>query len=108
MSTIHGYHAHIYFDNNDADKAETLCKAAGEKFPLRVGRMHLQPVGPHPRGSCQLAFKSALLGTVLPWLIENRNGLTILLHTLTGDDYLDHTDNAFWLGKTEALNLKGL
>ncbi|WP_299728246.1 DOPA 4,5-dioxygenase family protein [uncultured Endozoicomonas sp.] len=108
MPAIHGYHAHIYFDVKEAEKAETLCKAAGEKFPLRVGIMHLQPVGPHPRGSCQLAFKNSLMGDMLPWLIENRNGLTILLHTLTGDDYLDHTDNAFWLGTAEPLNLDGL
>ena len=46
----------------------------------------------------QLAFPPALLASFLPWLMLNREGLSILLHPGTGDAYADHTDHAAWLG----------
>lgn len=108
MPIIHGYHAHIYFDADEYDQAEKIAQAVGKQFDLRVGRMHSESVGPHPRGSCQLAFNKDLLGTVLPWLLLNRRGLTVLLHSITGDDIQDHTEFAFWLGKEETLILSRL
>jgi DOPA 4,5-dioxygenase len=36
----------------------------------------------------------------------NRAGLTILVHPNTGDAYLDHAENALWLGEKLALNLE--
>ena len=70
--------------------------------------MHQNPVGPHPRGSCQLAFSASVFGQLLPWLIRYRAGLTVLIHTITGDEHLDHTDNALWLGAPEKLDLSKL
>ena len=108
MSIITGYHAHVYFDADSRERARLLCEAAGSEFPLSVGRMHDQPVGPHPRGSCQLAFGTELLGEVIPWLIANRNGLTIFAHAETGDSLKDHTDHVLWLGPSETLHLAKL
>jgi DOPA 4,5-dioxygenase len=108
MSVITGYHAHVYFDEPSRGRARELCEAAGRTFPVTVGRMHDKPVGPHPRGSCQLAFDSELFGEVVPWLITNRNGLTIFAHAETGDAITDHTDHVLWLGPSEALNLAAL
>ena len=54
MSTISGYHAHVYFDAAERERAQRLCEAAHAAFGVTVGRMHDRPVGPHPRGSCQL------------------------------------------------------
>ena len=66
MSTITGYHAHVYYDAaTTREQARQLCEAAGKRFPLTVGRMHDNPVGPHPRGSCQLAFAADHLAEVL-------------------------------------------
>ena len=48
----------------------------------------------------QIAFPPALLSRLLPWLMLNRLGLTVLLHPVTGDDYADHTDHAAWLGES--------
>ena len=108
MESIKGYHAHIYFDPEESVAAESLCHAAGEHFDLRVGRLHSQPVGPHPRGSCQLAFRANLFGVLIPWLLVNRNRLTVMIHGLTGDDLKDHTEYVFWLGEQETLNLEKL
>ena len=85
MSPIAGYHAHVYFDAASREQARTLCEAAGRTLGVTVGRLHDKPVGPHPRGSCQLAFPAEHFAAVIPWLILNRNGLTIFAHAETGD-----------------------
>src|SRR5262249_4893628 len=43
------------------------------------------PVGPHTQAMYQLAFPPSLLASFLPWLMLNREGLSILLHPGTGD-----------------------
>jgi DOPA 4,5-dioxygenase len=109
MSKIASYHAHVYYDAPATrEQARQLCEAAGKRFPLTVGRMHDKPVGPHPRGSCQLAFDADRLADVLPWLVENRNGLTVFAHANTGDALKDHTAHVIWLGPSETLDLSKL
>ena len=83
MSPITGYHAHVYFDTASREKARELCEAASRAFHLSVGRMQDRPVGPHPRESCQLAFATEQFAELIPWLIVNRNGLTIFAHAIT-------------------------
>ena len=108
MTVITDYHAHVYFDAETRERARDLCETAGKAFPLTVGRMHDKPVGPHPRGSCQLAFAAAHLGAILPWLIVNRGPLTIFAHANTGNALADHTAHVIWLGPSETLNLAAL
>lgn len=108
MSAITGYHAHVYFDPTERERAHQLCAEAGRTFGLSVGRVHEKPVGPHPRGSCQLAFGTELFAQVIPWLLVNRGGLTVFGHALTGDALKDHTDHVLWLGPSETLNLAAL
>lgn len=104
-SLIKGYHAHVYFDESTIEQAKALCEAAGKKFAATVGRMHHRPIGPHPSWSCQLAFDRNNHTDLLTWLALNRNGLTILIHPLTGNDLKDHTNYASWMGEPQALNL---
>ena len=108
MSAITGYHAHVYFDAASREKASRLCEAAGRAFRLTVGRMHDKPVGPHPRGSCQLAFAPEQFAEIIPWLIVNRDGLTVFAHADTGHALADHTEHVLWLGPSETLNLAAL
>jgi aromatic ring-cleaving dioxygenase len=108
MSAIREYHAHVYFDAATRAQAEKLVQAAGEKFGVKVGRMHDNPVGPHPRGSCQLTVKSDQFAAVIPWLVLNRKGLTIFTHAQTGNALRDHTDHVVWLGPSETLKLSAL
>ncbi len=53
----------------------------------------------------QIAFPCGLLGSFLPWLMLNRDGLTVLLHPGTGNDYADHTTHAVWMGEVLPLRL---
>ncbi|PPS42221.1 DOPA 4,5-dioxygenase family protein [Chroococcidiopsis sp. TS-821] len=105
ISLIKGYHAHVYFDESTVEQAQALCEAAGKLFSVTVGRMHHRQVGPHPSWSCQLAFDRNQYSDLLSWLALNRNGLTILIHPLTGNDLKDHTDYALWMGEPQTLKL---
>jgi DOPA 4,5-dioxygenase len=108
MSAITEYHAHIYYDAATREQADRLCRAAGEVLGVKVGRMHDEPVGPHPRGSCQLTVKTEQLAKALPWLVLNRGTLTVFAHAQTGNALKDHTDHVIWLGPSESLNLSAL
>lgn len=107
-SRIQGYHAHIYFDAGTLELARAVIEAAGEQFPLQVGRTHQRLVGPHSAWSCQLAFAPAIAGDVIGWLCLNRSGLSVLVHPLTGNDLADHRDHAIWMGAELPLNLSVL
>lgn len=99
------YHAHVYFDASTKPVARELREAANKQFGLPIGRMHEKFVGPHPRWSCQITFGARDFDSFIPWLDANRNGLSILVHALTGDDLRDHTDFAYWLGDPVTLDL---
>ncbi|QNH80362.1 DOPA 4,5-dioxygenase family protein [Pseudomonas protegens] len=107
MQRIKGYHAHVYFDANTLDRARALCEQAAQLFELKMGRVHERPVGPHPDWSCQLAFAPEVFAQVVPWLALNRQGLVVFLHPDTGDDLLDHTEHAIWMGAMRPLDLTG-
>jgi DOPA 4,5-dioxygenase len=102
---IDNFHAHIYFDPEEVEKARALGDEAHRRFGVPVGHYHLRPVGPHPRGSVQLTVPPAEFGEVAQWLTLNRNDLTIFAHANTGDDLADHTRHVIWFGPSEALDL---
>ena len=99
------YHAHVYFDESTLALAKQVCLQAGEIHKVKVGRVHEKLVGPHPKWSCQIAFSTSVFDTLIPWLEVNRQGLSVFVHGLTGDDLKDHTEYAYWLGEPEELNL---
>ncbi|KJZ15079.1 4,5-dioxygenase [Marinomonas sp. S3726] len=99
------YHAHVYFDESTLALAKQICQQAGDIHKVKVGRFHEKLVGPHPKWSCQIAFTANVFDTLIPWLEANRQGLSIFVHGLTGDDLKDHTEYAYWLGEAEELNL---
>jgi len=105
MPDIKGYHAHVYFDADTIDTARAVCEEAARLFEVQMGRIHERPVGPHPRWSCQLGFEPGVLDQVLPWLMLNRQGLTIFTHPDTGEHLEDHRDRAVWMGEMLDLDL---
>jgi DOPA 4,5-dioxygenase len=102
---IEGYHAHIYYDAATKPIAAQLREAIGATFSVRLGRWHDKPVGPHPVSMYQVAFAVEEFSRLAPWLMLNRQGLNVLVHPETGNDYVDHTDFAVWLGAPIALKL---
>jgi aromatic ring-cleaving dioxygenase len=102
------YHAHIYYDpQSTRARAARLREGVAAAFPAAtLGRWHDALVGPHPQSMYQIAFPRELLAALVPWLMLNRDGLTVLLHPETGDDYVDHTDHAAWFGAVLPLRLE--
>ncbi len=104
-NTHDAYHAHVYYDQHSLAQAEALCAEAGRRFGLAVGRLHQRPVGPHPCWSCQISFDRDQFETFIPWLDQHRQGLTVLIHALSGDDWADHSRHVHWLGEPVELKL---
>jgi aromatic ring-cleaving dioxygenase len=106
--SITAYHAHVYYDpQTTRGRAEHLRQRVAAEFPqAQLGRWHDELVGPHTQSMYQIAFPSGMLGSFLPWLMLNREGLTILLHPEAGDDYRDHTAHAIWFGAVLPLRLE--
>ena len=100
VDRIDGWHAHIYYD--PATTRETAARlrdwiAAGFEDVV-LGRWHDAKVGPHPQAMYQIAFQNALFPTLVPFLALNRQGLAVLVHPNTEDEYADHMEHAMWLG----------
>ena len=102
---ISAYHAHVYYDDASRADAALVRDEIAARFETRLGRWRDGPVGPHPEPMYQVAFEAALFPEIVPWLMLNRRGLTILVHPETGDGLADHRDHAIWMGRTLALNL---
>ena len=104
-ASIQNFHAHIYFDAPELGRAQALAAEARERFAVPVGHFHESPVGPHPRGSCQLTVEPEQWGDFAQWITLHRDGLTIFAHATTGDDRADHTEHVIWFGPSEKLDL---
>ena len=108
IGRIEGYHAHVYYAPDTRPAAERLRAAIGAHFEVTLGRWHDRPVGPHPQSMYQVAFPGAEFSRLVPWLMLNRAGLSVLVHPLTGDDYADHAHFSLWLGTALPLDLGSL
>ena len=105
---IKGYHAHVYYASDTRATAVRLRAGVGERFRARLGNWHDEPVGPHSVAMYQVAFAADQFPGLVPWLMLNRDGLTVLVHPLTDDSIADHTWFAAWLGKPLPLRLEVL
>ncbi len=107
---IRDYHVHVYYDPATTRAvAERLRERVAAAFPQAVlGRWHDALVGPHTRSMFQIAFPREMFAAFVPWLMLNRDGLTMLLHPDTGDPYVDHTAHAAWFGAVLPLRLEAL
>lgn len=104
--TIRAYHAHVYYrDADERARAAELRDAAEAGFEVALGRWRDEPVGPHPLAMYQISFAAPTFADFMPWLMLNRQGLTILVHPVTGDDVADHRDFPVWLGETLDLDI---
>ncbi len=104
--SINEFHAHVYYENEEnREIAANIRSYTENNFEVRMGRWRDQPVGPHPKPMFQIAFAPAVFDQIVPWLMLNREGLSILVHPDTGDDVTDHRDSPLWLGEKLDLNI---
>ena len=100
------YHSHIYFEPASRETALWVRKEITAWFAVSASRLIDEAIGPHPTGMFEADFGARDFGVVVPWLMANRRGLSVLVHPCSGDDLLDHTDYALWLGPVLPLNLE--
>lgn len=96
---IADYHIHVYYDPESRDRAAQLRQWIEERFPVRMGSWRDEPVGPHTVAMYQVQFAPDVFPTLVPFVMMNRMGLTVLLHPQSGRPRDDHTINATWMGK---------
>jgi DOPA 4,5-dioxygenase len=101
---IKSYHAHIYFDEDNYEKAALLRRWVAERFFVELGNWNLRPRGPHVTPSFYFGFNNDLLPVIVPWLQLNSLGLTILLHPNTEDPRADHLYYALWVNRSQPVN----
>ena len=104
-SAISSYHAHVYWRSpEERATALRIREWLGERFAVAMGRVHDQPVGPHTQPMYQVAFTPNVLSRLLPWLLLNRQELSVLVHPNTGRARDDHLLHSLWLGTPLALH----
>ena len=105
-SEIREFHAHVYFDNPDSKYlAAKIRRKIKSKFYVTLGKWHNKAVGPHPLPMYQISFSGELFGKLVPWLMINRETLSVLIHPETGNCIEDHSKHSFWLGSKMSLDL---
>lgn len=102
------FDAHIYFESSTREIAQKLKLKLEESFKDKqvfVGFLIDAPIGPHPKPMFECNFPIELFQDVVLFLMNEREGLDILVHPLSDDDYKDHTALAMWLGQSVELKL---
>ena len=100
LAAIGSFHAHVYFEGAaQREIALVLREQIAARFAVTLGRVHDGLVGPHARAMYQVAFDVPLFGNFVPWLMLNRQGLTVLVHPNTRHEQRDHLVHALWMGE---------
>lgn len=100
------HHIHVYFTKDKKPHALALREKIKRHFnDIYLGRVHDEPVGPHPVGSYEIDVPYNRFKDIKSFLEENNKNLSMMIHPVTGNDIQDHSkDNISWIGKPIEIN----
>src|SRR4051812_14090026 len=108
QTPISDFHAHIYFTAETRSSAETLRLLIEKNLAPKLrysGKLIDRPIGPHPVPMFEINFLPQYFSEVVTFLMQNHGKHSVLIHPETGNDLIDHTAHALWLGPQMVLNL---
>ncbi|KAF0687430.1 Aste57867_20829 [Aphanomyces stellatus] len=70
--------------------------------------LNMKPVGPHPIGSFETWVPVESFAAAYAWFTLHRNGLHVLVHPLSVEEIIDHSDRAAWMGTPQTLDFSAL
>ena len=108
VADIRGFHAHVYFDAATRRTAARIHDDLARHLGVNVGALHDRPVGPHAKGMFQVTITPEEFAAVVPWLMVNRNGLSVLVHPTTEDTVADHDTRPLWMGESLPIDVEFL
>lgn len=104
------YHAHVYFTEATKATAEKLYEDLGRIFADRLVRNSIAygPRGPHVTNMFGIDIPLREFEAVVSFLVVNHGRHSVLIHPVTGNELLDHSHHALWLGERQPLDLSVL
>lgn len=105
---IIGWHCHVYFEPEQRDVAARLNEGIQDNFKIWDYRWLDETNRLHPLPMFRFQFTREDLARYIEWITLNREGLSVLVHAITGDNVFDHTYNTMWLGKPLFLDIDAL
>jgi aromatic ring-cleaving dioxygenase len=106
VADIRGFHAHVYFDPTTRRTAARIHDALAQDLGVEVGTLNERPVGPHAKAMFQVTIMPEQFAMVVPWLMVNRSGLSVLVHPTTDDIVADHDASPLWMGKSLPIDVE--
>lgn len=102
-------HAHIYFEVQDRAIIERIrFGLLSTPWCLYVGSLSDKLHGPHSKPQLEVHFHDEELMNAVTYFTLVRENFSVLVHTVSQNDYLDHTENCFWLGAELKLDFSKL
>ncbi|CAG8573157.1 6522_t:CDS:2 [Diversispora eburnea] len=106
LEEIKEFHFHVYFFQRDSavKLREKIIKLTNKGFfhPVPYRITNFTP------GSYEVWCPKEYFSRVYSWFILHRGIHSVLIHPLTKDQLLDHTDRAVWMGSSVPLDTRWL